>query len=186
MDTIKSSNLIKMLNLGSGGQPIDGAVNVDLFDGPGVDQVVDLNGPWPWADHSVFHIFTAHCVEHLDDVIHFMREANRVLAVGGIMEIRVPYGWDTAAMCDPTHKRPFYLGSFTPFCVNTIAQQDARNFNYQQSHVRWDFGFEMEGVEFKVRDWVKKLPFWKHYYMYLAEIFLNVICEIRVHFRKVK
>lgn len=186
MDTIKSSNLIPMLNLGSGGQPIKGAINVDYVADEGVDQVVDLNGPWPWADGSVFRIFSSHCVEHLDDVIHFMREANRVLAVGGVMEIRVPYGWDTAGMCDPTHKRPFYLGTFTPFCTNTVAEHDARCFNLQQAHSRWNFGFEMECAEFKVRDWVKKLPFWKHYYMHLAEVLLNVICELRVHFRKVK
>ena len=186
MDIVKSSNLIPFLNLGSGGQPITGAINVDYYADPGVDQVVDLNGPWPWADNSVYRIFSSHCVEHLDDVIHFMREANRVLAVGGVMEIRVPYGWNTVGMCDPTHKRPFYLGTFTAFCLNTVSPVDARDLNLQQSHVRWNFGFEMECVEYKVRDWVKKLPFWKHYYLYLANVMLNVICEMRVHFRKVK
>jgi hypothetical protein len=126
VETISASNLIPCLNLGAGGQPMPNCINVDYYAAPGIDQVVDLNGPWPWADGSVYSIFSAHCVEHLDDVIHFMKEADRVLAVGGTMELRLPYGWDNAGMSDPTHKRPMYPGTFTAFCLNTKHEADAR------------------------------------------------------------
>ena len=186
MDTIQLSNLIPCLNLGAGGQPIANAINVDYYAAPGIDQVVDLNGPWPWADHSVFSIFSSHCVEHLDDVIHFMREADRVLAVGGTMELRLPYGWDTAGMADPTHKRPMYPQTFTSFSQNTWSSADPRRYNLQEAHVRWDFGFEITAVVYVFRDWVKKIPFWKHFGLDLAMVLLNVISGFHIQFRKVK
>lgn len=187
MNIAKSSNLIPFLNLGAGGQPIHNAINVDYYEGPGIDQVVDLNGPWPWADHSVYHIFSSHVVEHLDDVIHFMREADRVLAVGGTMELRLPYGWDTAGMADPTHKRPMYPQTFTAFADNThYGAQDPRRFNLQEHHSRWDFGFEIEAITYNIRDWVKKFPFWRHYCLDLAMILINVIASFHIKFRKVK
>lgn len=186
MDTIKLSNLIPCLNLGAGGQPITNAINVDYYAAPGIDQVVDLNGPWPWADHSVYHIFSSHVVEHLDDVIHFMREANRVLAIGGTMELRLPYGWDNAGMSDPTHKRPFYPGTFTAFCINTYSTMDPRRFNLQEAHSRWNFGFEIDSLVYNFRDWVKVLPFWRTYCFALATVLINVISSFHIKFKKVK
>lgn len=186
MNTISPSNLIRCLNLGAGGQPISNAINVDYYAAPGIDQVVDLNGPWPWADHSVYHIFSSHVVEHLDDVVHFMREANRVLAVGGTMELRLPYGWDNAGMSDPTHKRPMYPGTFTSFCVNTYSKMDPRRYNLQEHHSRWDFGFQIDGVVYNFRDWVKKLPFWRLYCFKLAEVLINTIGSFHIYFTKVQ
>ena len=186
MSTISVSNLIPCLNLGCGKQPIPNAINVDMYPAPGVDQVVDLNGPWPWADGSVYHIFSSHVIEHVDDIIHFMREANRVLAVGGTMELRTPYGWDTAAMSDPTHKRPLYPSTFTAFCVHSYSHADPRRFNLQEDHSRWDFGFEIAGVTFNFRSWVKRLPFWRYYGFALAQVLINVISEFHIFFNKVK
>lgn len=186
MQTIKPSNLIPCLNLGAGGQPIPNAINVDMYPGPLIDQVVDLNKPWPWADNSVYHIFSSHTVEHLDDVVHFMREANRVLAVGGTMELRLPYGWDTAGMADPTHKRPMYPQTFTAFSLNTVSKTDPRRFNFQEAHSRWDFGFEIDAITYIFRDWVKKLPFWRLYGFNLAMVLINVIQAFNIKFRKVK
>jgi len=184
--TAKLSNLIPFLNLGAGGQPIPGAINVDYYEAPGIDQVADLNGPWPWADGSVYHIFSSHVVEHLEDVIHFMREANRVLAVGGTMELRLPYGWDTCAMSDPTHRRPFYPATFSAFCLNTGSDIDPRRFNLQEAPSRWNFGFEIASVTYVFRDWVKKLPFWRLYAFALGMVLINVVSSFHIRFRKVQ
>lgn len=186
IETQSSLTILPSLNLGAGNQPVPNMINVDLYPAPHIQQVVDLNGPWPWADHSIGRIFSSHNLEHLNDVVHFMREANRVLAIGGTMEIRVPYGWDNAGMSDPTHIRPFFPGTFTAFCVNIDHPDDPRRFNLQEHHSRWDFGFELQGVEYMFRAWVKKLPFWRKYCFVLAEHLINVISEMRVHFKKIK
>jgi SAM-dependent methyltransferase len=171
----------KRLNLGSGGQPLPGFTNVDLYEGPSTDEVVDLNGPWPWADESVDEIFTSHCVEHLDDVIHFMREAHRVMRPGATMEIRVPYGWNTAALGDPTHKRMLYPCTFAAFCDGYGMDT---TFNPQHAHVRWNFKFRLTEIIMNCTPWVKRLPFFKHYYLLLDKVFINIIAEFRVRITK--
>jgi predicted SAM-dependent methyltransferase len=165
------------LNLGAGGQPIPQWTNVDAFEGPGIDEIVNLNGPWPWADGSVDYIFTSHCVEHLDDVCHFMKEAHRVMKKGARMEIRVPHGWNTAAWGDPTHRRPFYPETFSSFCDGYGMKQ---SFNLQHHTVRWNFSFEIVRTELIFQTWLTKFPFWTHYALFLSNYLLNIIREIRV------
>lgn len=169
------------LNLGAGGQPLPEWTNVDAFEGPGIDQIVDLNGPWPWADESVDYIFTSHCVEHLQSVTHFMKEAHRVMKKGARMEIRVPHGWNTAAMGDPTHIRPLFPETFGAFC-NGYGMKDS--FNLQHHTHRWNFSFEHTGTDLVIQDWVKRIPFWRRLYLPLSRTILNVVREIRVYIIK--
>src|ERR1700677_1021370 len=80
------------LNLGCGGQILDGWVNVDKFGKP--DQVFDLESfPWPWADNSVDEILLSHVLEHLGQspqvFIAIMRELYRVCRDGATLHIRV-------------------------------------------------------------------------------------------------
>ena len=105
------------LNLGCGSRPVDGWVNVDRHAGPGVDVVHDLDvHPWPWPDGSAVVVRADHVIEHVGDVFGFMREAARVLAPRGVLELRYPY-WRNPAACwgNPDHKRivhPYGLGVF--------------------------------------------------------------------------
>jgi SAM-dependent methyltransferase len=96
--------LIK-LNLGCGPHILDGYVNADIVPLPGVDIVTDLDQAWPWEDESAEYILASHLFEHVNDSILFMREAHRVLAEDGILDIRVPYYRHVFAFTDPTHKR---------------------------------------------------------------------------------
>ncbi len=52
----------------------------------------DLNKRWNYADGSASVVYASHVLEHLskERAIHFIREAYRVLAVGGIIRIVVP------------------------------------------------------------------------------------------------
>jgi Methyltransferase domain len=102
------------LNLGCGLTRMDGMVNVDIADLPGVDVVADLDQPWPWPDGSVTEIIASHLYEHVADPVHFMSEAWRVLADDGVLDIRVPGGsyimpgyWlpHQHSFSDPTHRR---------------------------------------------------------------------------------
>ena len=98
------------LNLGCGPALMEGFVNVDIFPWPGVDTIFDLDQPWPIEDGSCEFIVAAHVFEHLNEPVHFMKEAWRVLQSdtgegAGVLEVCVPYYKHANAFSDPTHKR---------------------------------------------------------------------------------
>lgn len=85
------------LNLGCGKDLRRGYLNVDFFDLPELPsqafQKVDLSTfPWPWKDSSVDEVLMIDFLEHFPyaqtEVI--LRESNRVLKKGGLVDIQVP------------------------------------------------------------------------------------------------
>lgn len=133
------------LNLGCSDRRIDGFIGVDIAPGPEVDQIVDLEGPWPWPDSSVLEVRAHDVAEHIGDCqhqktwcpdcvvsrgasllghnrrhplgrIHFMNELHRVLASGGRATIEVPDALQGAGFIqDPTHKTAWTRNSFQYF-----------------------------------------------------------------------
>jgi SAM-dependent methyltransferase len=102
------------LNLGSGGQPREGFVNVDLNPhAPGVDFVHDLDDhPWPFASESASEVVMEQCLEHLRDRNRAMKEIYRVLRPGGVARIIVPHFTWQLAYADPTHRHFFAYPTF--------------------------------------------------------------------------
>lgn len=129
------------LNLGCSDRAIEGFIGVDIAPGPCVDQVVDLEAPWPWEDASVEEVKAHDVAEHIGDCqhfrygcttclvqgatdklrhplgrIHFLNELHRVLAPGGRALVEVPSAaHGVGFVCDPTHKTPWCLSSFKYF-----------------------------------------------------------------------
>lgn len=97
------------LNLGSGGRPKDGYVNVDVNpNAPNVDRVHDLNSyPWPFDSNSVDEVVMEHCLEHLIDRNRAMKEVHRILKKNGVAKITVPHFTWQLAYADPTHRHFF-------------------------------------------------------------------------------
>lgn len=58
------------LNLGCADRRIDGFTGVDIAPGPEVDEIVDLEGPWPWPDSSVLEVRAHDVAEHIGDCSH--------------------------------------------------------------------------------------------------------------------
>lgn len=80
------------LHLGCGREPIEGWHNVDLVDGPGVDEATDLSQtPWPWPDDWASVILAENLLEHLSEPDHAVKEAHRVLQPDGLLLIEVPH-----------------------------------------------------------------------------------------------
>ena len=74
-----------------GPSPLDGWVNVDMFDF-GQEVVFDLTKEWDFAaSGSVDRIFCKDGLEHLPSVEHFFRESARILRPGGVLEIWVAH-----------------------------------------------------------------------------------------------
>ena len=96
------------LDLGCGKNKKDGFIGVDSRDFEGVDQIVDLTGPWPWEDGSVDEVHCSHFVEHLTapQRIHFVNELYRVLKPEGKAQVITPHWASTRAYGDLTHQWP--------------------------------------------------------------------------------
>jgi SAM-dependent methyltransferase len=99
-----------IINLGCGSSPLEGAVNVDRANIPGVDVVYDLDsGPWPFPDSSADRIEAIDVFEHVREPLLFMAECWRILKVGGVLYMQAPHYLSKNAFTDPTHLR---------FCTN--------------------------------------------------------------------
>lgn len=96
------------LDLGSGPNGKPGFWHVDQTAFPGVDEVVDLRGPWPWADNSIEETHCSHCLEHFDSMerVHFLNELYRVSKPGAKCTLICPHWASCRAYGDPTHKWP--------------------------------------------------------------------------------
>ena len=81
------------LNLGSGGRPLAGYLNVDISPkATGVDLVCNLDRyPWPFADNSADEIVMYQCLEHLEDRNRAMKEIHRILKPGCVVKLSVPH-----------------------------------------------------------------------------------------------
>lgn len=81
------------VNVGAGKQGMEGWVNIDAYDQPGVNCVYDCRKHLPFSANSVQGIFSEHFLEHLDyteEVPMFLLECHRVLVPGGVLRIIVP------------------------------------------------------------------------------------------------
>ena len=107
------------LNLGCGKDIKGGWVNLDWVSNPGVDVVADLSAckltPLPLLNDQFDEMLASHLVEHIPDTLSLMSELHRVAKPGCKLTIRVPYGSSDDAWEDPTHVRPYFVGSFAPF-----------------------------------------------------------------------
>jgi hypothetical protein len=96
------------LDLGCGKNKREHFHGVDVRPFDGVDIVLDLTQPWPWADGSVAEAHASHFVEHLtgEQRIHFVNELYRVLQPNGTCQIIVPHWASCRAYGDLTHQWP--------------------------------------------------------------------------------
>jgi len=126
------------LNLGSGGRPKEGYVNVDISaSAPGVDIIHDLNMmPWPFDDQSVEKVLMSQCLEHLVDHNAAMGEIHRILKPGGKAVISVPHFTWQLAYADPTHKHFFAYPTFFYYA----GRGGYFNFKFTSCKVRIEFG----------------------------------------------
>jgi len=79
------------LHLGSGGNNLDGWVNLDLV-GAQADVCWDLRRPLPFPERSAEAAFLEHVLEHMTvgEGMAVLRHAFRVLVPGGVIRVGVP------------------------------------------------------------------------------------------------
>jgi len=93
----KTDGKQKKLNLGCGGNPSEGYTNVDVFKGPGIDEVFQLDAI-PYENGTISAILSQHSLEHVtfDRVEKALKEWYRVLCPGGELILKMP---DLALSC---------------------------------------------------------------------------------------
>lgn len=133
------------LNLGCGRFPLEGFVNVDAREVEGVDVVLDLDAPWPWEDGAASFIRASHVLEHVQDVVHVMAEARRVLRRGGLLYVVAPHYQHQNAWTDPTHRRAFTPDSMEFWTGNPDYEQYGPRFNRL---ARWRHGGQGEELRY--------------------------------------
>ena len=111
------------LNLGCGGNLLDGYLNIGFEDGRPNSQIYlnhDLSKGFPATIDSVEVIYNCHFLEHLEykDAIEFLRNSFRVMKRGAIMRILVP---DLELWCKKYLKKD---RSFLDSYRNAYLQQD--------------------------------------------------------------
>lgn len=112
---------LEVLNLGSGRDIIEGAINLDLAPLEGVDVVWDINNvPWPFESNTFETIICNHILEHVEDLVKTMEEIHRVGKPNSLVKIRVPYFVNPVYYHDPTHKLKFNYDTFSYFSDESI------------------------------------------------------------------
>ena len=102
------------LNLGSGGEPHENYINVDINPRSSkVDVICNFDVyPWPFKSESIDEIIMDQCLEHLVDHNRAVKEMHRILKPGGIAKISVPHFTWQFAFHDPTHRHFFGYNTF--------------------------------------------------------------------------
>lgn len=100
----------KRLNLGCGGKPEAGYVNVDIFKGEFVDEVFSMD-KIPYTDGTISAIFSEHAIEHLglESVRIAIKEWFRVLQHGGELLLKLP---DLEGCCKAYLQAPILAKSY--------------------------------------------------------------------------
>jgi len=89
----------RILNLGAGINPIEGATNHDLYPKAGIQltfSVTDI--PWPISDGEYEKVLAFHLIEHIpiENLNSFFQEVKRVLVPGGVFIAETP---DIGMLC---------------------------------------------------------------------------------------
>ncbi|HXT19617.1 MAG TPA: methyltransferase domain-containing protein [Thermoanaerobaculia bacterium] len=105
----------RRLHLGCGRDVRPGYLNVDRVPLRGVDVVLDLESPLPFADATFDEVFSSHVLEHVDRFMELMAELHRISAPGARLRHFVPHLSFFGSYTDPTHRRTFGYHSFDYF-----------------------------------------------------------------------
>jgi SAM-dependent methyltransferase len=111
-----STDMARVLNLGSGKKYIPGVVNVDVTPATKPDVVHDLNRvPWPFSDSYFREVQALDVLEHLSDLIAVMEEIHRICEDGAIIRVTTPHFSSANSYTDLTHRHHFGFFSLDHF-----------------------------------------------------------------------
>lgn len=108
-----------MLDVGCGAAKHKGCIGIDLRKLKGVDVVADAN-KLPFKNDCFDKIFLSHIVEHVSNLVTFMREVWRVGKNGALVKIWTPHFTAYRSYADITHQHHLTSQSFDYFDRTTM------------------------------------------------------------------
>lgn len=182
------------LNLGCGSRHLEGWLNIDTVAALQPDRVMDLERtPWDLPTDSAEEVLLNHVLEHLGastgSFLGVMGELYRVCRDGALIRINVPHPLHEHYRTDPSHVRPI-----TPQTLSMFSQAECDQAAAVASPMTpWahilGVDFELASVEYVADAHTETLlrergllrPDDKA--ADFAEIFANLIAEIRIELR---
>jgi len=189
----KKNNLIDdalggALDLGCGKKKRPGALGVDNSTRHDADIIHNLNEfPYPFKENSFGVVYMDNILEHLDAPIEVMCEVNRIVKVGGIVKVIVPYFRSPWAYIDPTHKHFFTVDSFAYYDPSHPIR---KRYDYVDVKFKIEKIVFNEDVTIPYKHFVKKIIckfanlFPNYYEVYLSH--LLPLDDITYYLRKIK
>jgi len=95
------------VDLGCGPLKMPGFVGADRFFLPGVDVILDLDQPLPFASDSVDLVLASHSLEHTADLQFTVGEIYRICKHGAQVCILAPYAYQGVNTANPYHHQAF-------------------------------------------------------------------------------
>lgn len=124
------------LDLGCGRNKAEGAFGVDIHPYTGVDQVLNVNEtPWDLPNDYFESVRSLHVIEHVDNVVGFMKELHRVCKSDAEIYIETPHFSSCNSWNDPTHKAHFSSQWYKDFQTGGYLAAQAGDFQLIKSHV---------------------------------------------------
>jgi len=90
VESVSMTGDVRKLNVGAGGRPMDGWLNIDLYPS---QLCYNLARRLPLSDSSVRYVYLSHVLEHFyypEEARNILGEMYRLLAVGGVLRVVVP------------------------------------------------------------------------------------------------
>lgn len=140
------------LNMGCGINVVPFFWNVDKFDGPGVDKVMDAEEfPWPFDDNFFDEVIFNHSLEHMGQVpavfCAIMRELYRVCQPHAVIRINVPHPRHDDFVNDPTHIRPITPEMLQLFSKRNCLEWEQTRAANSRLALYYGVDFEIEHCE---------------------------------------
>jgi len=186
------SNNLK-LNLGSGGNPIAGFINVDKYGKPDVHHDLE-QFPWPWETSSVSNIILNHVLEHLgkdvETYLGVIKEIYRISQDQADIYIAVPHPRHDDFMTDPTHVRAITPEGLKMFSKKVNEAWISGGFANTPLGIYLDVDFQLKSVDYTLDpSWMQKMKeekLSKEQVLIAAKKFNNVVKEIRMEIKLIK
>jgi SAM-dependent methyltransferase len=158
IDLPNCDKVYKKANLGCGFEKLKGFDNYDISPVCRPDKILDLNvEKWDIPDDEYDHIVAKDVLEHVDDLIHVIKEMYRISSHGAVWEVQVPHWRCDNFIDDPTHKNAISARTFELFDMKKTLENLQRKLSHSYYAIEYNIDIEVCEVKYDFTDvWMRR------------------------------